>query len=117
MKKADSMRPEGPWEVRRRIKLPSMKHAADGMAVERVVGEMPGVLAVLAKIDKHQVVVRYDASQLNYHSIMDTIEKTGFPPLNNWWNRFKGNWYRFFDENARENAKAPPSACCNKPPK
>jgi len=117
MKKDDSLRPEGPWEVRRKINLPSMVHAADGMTVERVVREMPGVLNVASNVKKHQLVVRYNASLLNYHSIVDRIENTGFPPLDNWWNRFKSSLYRYSDDNARDNAKAPPPACCNKPPK
>ncbi len=117
MKRADSLRLQGPWEVRRSISLPSMVHAADGMALERVVRAMPGVLDVASNVEKHRFVVRYNASQLNYHSIVELIEKTGFPPLDNWWSRFKGNLYRFSDDNARDNARAPPPACCNKPPK
>jgi copper chaperone CopZ len=116
MKYDNSLRPEGPWEVRRKINLPSLMHEADGMAVERVVGEIPGVLNVATDVEKQWVIVRYNARQLNYQNIVETLEKTGFPPRDNWWNRFKGNWYRFSDENARANAKAPPSACCNKPP-
>jgi copper chaperone CopZ len=117
MKRDDSLKPDGPWEVRRKIRLPSLRHAADGMAVERAIGEMPGVLAVTAEVDRQRVVVRYNASRQNYRNIMEIAEKTGFPALNSWWSRFKGNWYRFTDENARDNAKAPPPACCSKPPK
>ncbi len=112
-----SLKPSGPWEVRRRIKLQSMSHAADALAVERAVAELPGVVKVVADLDKRHVEVRYDASRQNYQNIVETMEKTGFPPLDSWWSRFKGNWYRFSDETARENAKAPPPACCNKPPK
>lgn len=117
MNEQASMKPSGPWEVRRKIKLQSMRHAADGMAVERVLGELPGVVNVAAEIDKDRVVVRYNASQQNYRNIVETMEKTGFPPLDSWWNRLKRNWYQFSDENARDNAKAPPPACCSKPPK
>lgn len=117
MNRQDLLKPEGPWEVRRSIKLQSVTHAADAVAVERALGEMQGVLGVAAELEKKRVVVRYDASQQNYQNIVDTMGKSGFLPLDSWWNRVKGNWYRFSDENARNNAKAPPPACCNKPPK
>lgn len=112
-----SSKSSGPWEVRRRIKLQSLGHAADALAVERALAELPGVVKVAADVEKHRVVVSYDASQQNFRNIVETMEKTGFPPLDNWWSRLKGSWYRFSDENARDNAKAPPPACCNKPPK
>ncbi|MEW8029015.1 MAG: heavy-metal-associated domain-containing protein [Candidatus Thiodiazotropha sp.] len=117
MNRQISMKPSGPWEVRRRIKLQSMGHAADALAVERALTELPGVVKVAADVAKHRVVVRYNASQQNFQNIVETMEKTGFPPLNNWWSRFKRNWYRSSDEITRENANAPPPKCCNKPPK
>ena len=117
MKRENSLKPEGPWEVRRKISLPSLRHAADGLAVERAIGEMPGVLGVAADAERRRLVVRYNASRQNYRNILETAEKTGFPALDTWWSRFKRNWYRFTDENARDNAKAPPPACCSKPPK
>ncbi len=117
MNREASLKPSGPWEVRRRINLQSLGHEADVLAVERALAELPGVVKAVADVDKHRVVVRYDASQQNFENIVETMEKTGFPPVNSWWSRFKGNWYRFSDETARENAKAPPPTCCNKPPK
>jgi hypothetical protein len=38
------------------------------------------------------------------------------PPLSNWWTRLKASWYQYTDTNARDNANAPPAACCNKLP-
>lgn len=117
MNRQTSLKPPGPWDVRRRIKLESMGHEADALAIENVIGELPGVIAVAAELKKNRIVVRYNASQQNFHNIVETMEKTGFPALDNWWNRFKHNWYSSSDEIARENAHAPPPACCNKPPK
>lgn len=117
MKIRDSMKPVGTWEVRRRIKIPGLAHAADTMAVEYAVSMLPGVRKVAADVGKHQVVVLYDASQLAYQSVVEVLENTGFPPVDSWWSRFKGNWFQYTDTNARESAHAPPPACCNKPPK
>ena len=117
MNPQDSMKHTGAWEVRRRIKIPALVHDADAMAVERAVKALSGVRQVVTNVDKHRVVVRYDASRLAYHAIVDVMENTGFPPSGNWWNRLKSIWFQFTDTNASENAKAPPAACCNKTPK
>ncbi|QYZ67438.1 MAG: hypothetical protein OI74_13620 [Gammaproteobacteria bacterium (ex Lamellibrachia satsuma)] len=116
-KAQDPMKPVGTWEVRHRIKIPALVHAADAMVVERAVSALPGVCKVATDVEKHQVIVRYDATQSAYQVIADVLENTGFPPLDSWWSRFKGNWFQFSDTNARDNANAPPPACCNKPPK
>ena len=117
MKTQDPMKPVGTWEVRRRINIPALVHAADALAVESAVSALSGVRKVATDVGKHQFVVRYDASQLGFQSIVEVLENTGFPPLDSWWSRLKGNWFQFTDTNARDNAKAPPPACCNKPPR
>ena len=117
MNTQDSIKPTGIWEVRRRIKVPAMAHAADTMAVERAVSTISGVRKVATDREKLQVVVRYDASLSDYQSIVEALENAGFPPLDSWWSRMKGNWYQYSDTNTRDNANAPPPACCNKPPK
>jgi len=111
------MKPNGTWEVRRRIKIPALGHAADTMAIERELGALSGVRTVAADVAEHQVTVLYDTSVLDYRSIEDGLQNIGFPPSDTWWSRFKGGWFQYSDTNAKENAHARPSACCNKPPK
>ncbi|WP_051301719.1 heavy-metal-associated domain-containing protein [Sedimenticola selenatireducens] len=117
MKTSNTMKFEGAWDVNRRINIPALVHAADGMAIERVVNALSGVHEVTINVEKHLVVVHYDASKSDYQEILELLENTGFPPSDNWWSRVKCNWYQFSDTNAKDNAKAPPPACCNKPPK
>ncbi len=117
MKTLDQMKPAGAWEVRRRIKVPALAHDADAMAVERNLSPLPGVRKVAADATRLQVVVLYDITGTDYQTILASLEELGFPPLDNWWSRRKMSWYQFTDSNGRDNAKAPPPACCNKPPK
>ncbi len=117
MKTKDPMKPVGAWEVRRTIKLPALSHENDTWAVERALGQLPGVRRVAADLVKRRIVVRYDATGSDYQSIVTTLEEVGFPPLDSWWSRFKGNLYQFLDTNAQNNSSARPSPCCNKPPK
>ena len=117
MKREDALKPTGTWEVRRRIKIPALVHAADALAIERALGKLSGVRKAAANIDKHQVVVRYDITGSDYQTIVEVLENTGFPPLNNWWCRYKTKWFQYLDTNGRDSANAPISPCCNKPPK
>ena len=117
MKNTKSMKPEGVWDVKRRITIPGLVHAADGMAIERAVNAITGFHNISVDVDKHQVAILYDASKTDYRKILELLENTGFPRSDNWWGRVRSNWYAYCDANARDNAKAPPPACCNKPPK
>ena len=84
MKSHDPMKSKGIWEVRRQIKIPALVHATDTMAVEEALSRLSGICKVVAKVDKHQLAVPYDASQTDYLMIVDILESTGFPSLDNW---------------------------------
>ena len=103
--------------VRRRIEIPALASEADAMRVEQALDALPGLANVVADIAKHHLEVRYDAAQLNYQAIIQALESAGFPPSHGWSSRLRRSVYQFLDGNARDNAKAPPPACCNKPPK
>ena len=117
MRADERMNPVGTWEVRRRISIPALEHEADAMTVVRALSGLQGVKRVRADVCHHRVQVRYDARASGYLDIIEVLEKNGFPPQKGWWSRVKANLYQFADTNARDNAKVPPPACCNKPPK
>ncbi|MEN8132495.1 MAG: heavy metal-associated domain-containing protein [Pseudomonadota bacterium] len=117
MKRQDSLRPAGAWEVRRRIKIPALVHAADAIAIERALEELSGVRKAAADVDNHQVIVRYNIIRTDYQAVVEILESAGFSPLNNWWSRYKAGWFQYVDTNGRDNANMPPSHCCNKSPK
>ncbi len=114
---SETLKPSGPWEVHRSIRIPSLVHAADVLAIEHAISELNGVIKAVANVRKQRLDVRYNAAQLSYQRILEILEETGFPPRSDWWSRLKGSWYDFSEENIRDNAKAPPPSCCNKPPK
>ncbi len=113
----DSMQSTGAWDVVRRIKMPALSQAVDAAAVAGAIGELPGVHKVTTDLDKSQIIVDYDASQSSYREIAQTLKNAGLAPSRSWWVRIKASWYQYTDENIRENAKKPPPACCNKPPR
>ncbi len=117
MNKLDATKPLSTLEFRRLVKAPGLGHEADAIIVEAKIGSLPGVRAVVADVKKHRVMVCYDVARTDYLTVIDALERAGFPPVDNWLSRRKRDWYKFTENNAKENAKAPPPACCNKPPK
>lgn len=117
MKYQHHLKPAGTWEVLRRIRISPANHADDFLTVEDSIRELTGVNKIVIDNKTQELWVLYDASQVDYRAIVQSLTDTGFPPLDNWWARFKGRIYQYSDTNARDNAKAPPPACCNKSPK
>lgn len=117
MKSQYQLKPTGTWEVLRRIRTSTTNHSDDFFIVEDVINELAGVKKIAIDNDNRELWILYDASQMNYQAIVQELTDAGFPPVDNWWARLKGSLYQYSDTNARDNAKAPPPACCNKSPK
>jgi copper chaperone CopZ len=111
------LKPTGTWEVLRRIWVPALSSTKNSHRVEKVINELSGVNEIAVEVNAQKLWVLYDASQVNYQEIVEVLTGVGYPPADNWWTRFKGGIYQYSDTNARDNAKAPPPACCNKSPK
>lgn len=117
MSEMQSSRPAGVWEVRRRIRIPALSHEADGVTLKRALEQYEGVRQAQAEPANQRIEVRYDASLIDFMTLLTVLEEQGFPAASSWIARLKANWYQFTDSNARENANLPPPACCNKAPK
>jgi uncharacterized protein YchJ len=117
MGKGYSHKSEGTWDVRRNITIPSLQHEADSRSVRGVVDTLAGVCQAEVELRRHRLKVRYDVTQVDFQMIKAELETAGYPTATGRWLRIKERWYRFIDTNMRENAHAPPPACCNKPPK
>jgi len=117
MKDSQSMKPKGAWEVRRTIKLPALTRAADARALEGKLADVPGVRQVRAEPERRRIRVLYDITGCDYQGLERVLEDAGFAPLGSWWARFKSNWYQYADTTGRDNANAPSSPCCNRPPR
>jgi len=78
---------------------------------------MPGVTRVQMEAGQSRLRVTYDASKTDYRTLGLGVEQAGLALAGGWWNHLKVRLYQFSDTNARDNAKAPPPSCCNKPPR
>jgi hypothetical protein len=111
-----SLKPQGPWEVCRRFKIPAFSQPADAIPLERALSEIPGIRSVSIDGSKHRLKVRYSITETDYQAIAGVLEANGFPTANGWWDSLRSSWLQNLDLTGRENASVKPSACCNRPP-
>jgi hypothetical protein len=107
----------GAWDVRREISLARPLLEQDIAELTRRLELLPGLKIFEADRGGTRMTVVYDASLLSYGVLTTALEDAGFALAPGWWNAMKIRIHDFTDSNARDNATAPPPACCNKPPK
>ncbi|BAO44384.1 heavy-metal-associated domain-containing protein [Thiolapillus brandeum] len=106
-----------PWEMARHLHLPTLVSATDAQQVRKALDEIQGIEDSVIDLTRRRLLVRYDVRQLDYMTLLGALENAGYPASSNLLDRICAKLYQYVDTNARENAKAPPPACCNKPPR
>ena len=57
----------------------------------------------------------YDASRLCIDCVEEILTKHGIRPKDDWWTHFKEEYYRFVDQNVKENVRHEPWSCHRTP--
>ncbi|ACV26725.1 MULTISPECIES: hypothetical protein [Kangiella] len=57
----------------------------------------------------------YDASRLSLDLIEEIMEKNGVEVSHGWWTHFKEDYYKFVDQNVKDNANHKPWSCHSSP--
>jgi copper chaperone CopZ len=107
---------DGAWTVRRRIRVPGLRNHAEGVAVQRCLAGIDGVLRVSVDAPTGRAVVDYVLTKTDYRSLQRELEAAGYAPTPGRWARIKSAWFQNLDLTGRANAEAPKAACCNQPP-
>ncbi len=111
-------RPADPaLRMRRRLVLARAPTAAEAEALADRLRALPGVLGVWTRPGARRVTVEYLASRTDYTRLSRRLAELGYGPARGPWARLRRAWLTLLDENARANAKVPPPACCNRPPR
>lgn len=100
--------------VRRHLKLDHIT-ADNQSALLAEIDQIHGVDAVSYNKKQQMFNVAYDATHTNLEKIEQIITRYGADIADGWWNHFKENYYKFVDQNIKDNAEHVPS-CCHKPP-
>lgn len=100
--------------VTRKFKLSYADTNAFNEAVQKI-DQLYGMDS-LKFIEKSKMLkVSYDASRMSVDDIISIFEKWSVAQKTNWWNKNRIGYYRFVDQNVKNNANSKPT-CCNKPP-
>jgi hypothetical protein len=65
---------------------------------------------------RHVLNLAYDASRICLDGIEDVLKKHGVEVSHDWWTHFKEGYYKFVDQNVKNNASHEPWSCHQIPP-
>jgi len=74
-----------------------------------------GVDAVSYNEDDKMLHLAYDATNINLDGIEDILTKHNAKVSDTWWNHIKEDYYKFVDQNVKDNANHKPWSCHKTP--
>ena len=83
--------------------------------VEEALNTLAGMDAVGINAGKGSIRLTYDATGVSLEAVEALLVRHQLRLRNSWWTRFKHGYYRFIEQNVRDNAKHV-HTCCHKPP-
>ncbi|PKH06161.1 hypothetical protein [Moritella sp. Urea-trap-13] len=101
--------------VVRNIKL-SKLNEQNKTALLEVINQTFGVDAVNFNQEKSTLHLAYDATNINLDGIEAIITQHGAEIHDDWWTHIKEDYYKFIDQNVKDNAEHKPWSC-HQPPK
>jgi hypothetical protein len=97
------------------LKLENLDHDK-AEAIGQEIDTLIGVDMVSLNDETSVLNVAYDAGKLNVDDIEAIVRKHGADISHRWWTQFKEGWYRFTDQNVRDNMQHEPLSCHQTPP-
>ena len=85
--------------------------------VTEVLEAASGIENVLFNTNENNLFVEYDPIKMVYSNIEKIIDDQQVNRAHGFKQGLLSIWYEYLDATARDNALAPPPACCNKPPR
>ena len=85
-------------------------------ALNHALSQLDGVVACDLDRRHTHLRVRYDVTRTGLDAILQVLDRSGVAPAPGLATRLRLGLYRFREQNARDNARAPAPACCTQPP-
>ena len=85
--------------------------------VTEVLEAASGIENVLFNTNENNLFVEYDPIKIVYSKIEEILDDQQVNRTYGFKQGLLSIWYDYLDTTARDNALAPPPACCNKPPR
>ncbi len=76
-----------------------------------------GIDEVSYNIKNGEIHLAYDATHIDLDGIEEVIRKHGADLHDDWWTHTKESYYKFVDQNVKDNAKHKPWSCHQVPTK
>ncbi len=74
-----------------------------------------GIDEALYSKEEASVYLAYDATHIDLNGIEDVIRKHGADIHDDWWTHTKESYYKFVDQNVKDNASHQPWSCHKQP--
>ncbi len=109
------------WEIAeanlvvRKLKLESYIQESLTQAINEI-DQLYGIDKVLFETVSEELELAYDASRLDIDAIERILKDNRVEVSHDWWTRFKEGYYRFVDQNVKDNANSQPHCCSKIPP-
>ncbi len=117
MKKKPAVETGDSWTVSRNLRLVKPVSEDEAARITEALGSLEGLTGFKIEAGSDRLEVTYNVIKMDYQGLNKTLATLGCPLASGGWSRIKGWFYQFSDTTARDNAKAPPPPCCNKPPR
>jgi hypothetical protein len=101
--------------VVRNLRLSNVTHDNINALIEEI-DQLFGLDEVSFNKSKEMIHLAYDAANLNLDGIEEVIKKHGVGIHDDWWTHTKEGYYKFCDENVKDNFEHEPWSCHKTPP-
>lgn len=85
-------------------------------ALMKEIDQLFGIDEAVFNTKEESIYLAYDASNLNLDGIEEVIRKYGADIHNDWWTHTKEDYYKFVDQNVKDNSNHTPWSCHKTPP-
>ncbi|MCZ0867244.1 cation transporter [Dasania sp. GY-19] len=103
------------WLMSRHLRLEGSVEKNHQLIVQEV-DQLLGVDAVSINATESLLNVAYDATKRQLDEIEEIVRKHECDIAHDWWTHFKEGYYKFVDQNVKDNASHEPWSCHKRPP-
>ena len=102
--------------VKRRIRLAGKPSDEQARRLEQELKQVDGVMSLSVEKERGRLELVYDVTGADLDDLLARSKDYGFQPRRSLPTNTRLGWYRFLDQNIRDNAGHKPH-CCSEPPK
>ncbi len=102
--------------VTRNLRLSNVNDENRDVLMEEI-DQLFGIDEASFNVEEKAIYLAYDASNINLDGIEEVIKKHGADIHDDWWTHTKEDYYKFVDQNVKDNSEHTPWSCHKTPPR